>query len=521
MALVVDSGSYTEDTLKRKRKVAEQLLYGEAPPVTNWAQGLNELAKGYIGGRDLREADAQDTKWDQGKNSAIASLLMGGQAAPKAPTQSNDYSSAISGIESGGKYDVLGPETKGDRAYGKYQIMGNNIPQWSQEALGKQLTPEQFLSDPQAQDAIFKQKFGSYADKYGPEGAAKAWFAGEGGMNNPNAKDALGTSVSDYASKFTNALGSAQPPQQMAQNDPKARIAQMLSDPNPRVREMGQGMASKLLENQLKGSEPTNDIKEFEYSKIHPEFDQRQIELKRAGATNVNNMLPSGEKAYDAEQGKTYSNTFTDMQKAGRDSIAATSNLNKMDELINDPNFYSGSGGEAVTAAKNLAVSLGITDAKDAAPNELFSKIAKKTVLDSAGGSLGTGFSNADRSFLEATVPALSTTKEGNKQIIQLGRKVQQRNQDVAKLAREYAKSNGGRIDAGFDDALAQYAEKNPLFGDSPPVVNNTQPPVNAPVEPQPKVDITSITPKVGEIRKGHKFLGGDPSDQNSWQVIQ
>ena len=131
-------------------------------------------------------------------------------AAPKELAAALDprFGKAIAGIESGGKYDKLGPVTKtGDRAYGKYQVMGANIPQWSQEALGTKLTPEQFLADQKAQDAVFNTKFGTYEQKYGPEGAAKAWFAGERGMNNPGARDQLGTSVADYASKFTGGVG--------------------------------------------------------------------------------------------------------------------------------------------------------------------------------------------------------------------------------------------------------------------------------------------------------------------------
>jgi hypothetical protein len=119
-------------------------------------------------------------------------------------------SNAIAGIESGGKYDALGPQTRGDRAYGKYQVMGANIPSWSKEALGVEMTPQQFLADPRAQDAVFKHKFGQYLQKYGPEGAAKAWFAGEGGMNNPDAKDVLGTSVAGYAEKFNKGFGGPQ-----------------------------------------------------------------------------------------------------------------------------------------------------------------------------------------------------------------------------------------------------------------------------------------------------------------------
>jgi hypothetical protein len=130
--------------------------------------------------------------------------------APIAPAgaSSSPYAGAISNIESGGKYDQLGPVTKsGDRAYGKYQIMGGNIPLWTEKVFGKAMTPDQFLANPAAQDAVFNSKFGSYVDKYGPTGAAKAWFAGEGGMNNPNAKDQLGTSVEEYARRFEAGLG--------------------------------------------------------------------------------------------------------------------------------------------------------------------------------------------------------------------------------------------------------------------------------------------------------------------------
>lgn len=119
-----------------------------------------------------------------------------------------DYGRAISSIESGGNYKAIGPATKtGDRALGKYQVMSANVGPWSKEVLGREVTPQEFVSSPEIQDAIFKGKFGQYTEKYGPEGAAKAWFAGEKGMNNPNAKDILGTSVSSYAEKFNKALG--------------------------------------------------------------------------------------------------------------------------------------------------------------------------------------------------------------------------------------------------------------------------------------------------------------------------
>lgn len=120
------------------------------------------------------------------------------------------YRNAIANIESrgSGNYAALGPKlASGDRAYGRYQVMGSNIPQWTKAALGKAMTPEEFLKDQAAQDAVFDHRFGLYVQKYGPEKAARAWFGGEGSINKPGRQDVLGTSVATYGKKFMQGLG--------------------------------------------------------------------------------------------------------------------------------------------------------------------------------------------------------------------------------------------------------------------------------------------------------------------------
>lgn len=141
------------------------------------------------------------------------------------------YAGAISSIESSGNYREVGPVTRtGDRALGRYQIMAQNIRPWSKEILGREVTPQEFMSNTQLQDQIFDGKFGQYVDKYGPEGAARAWFAGEGGMNHPDRLDSLGTSVADYSRKFTKAMGFAGQPQ--PRNDLPPMIANGQSAPS-------------------------------------------------------------------------------------------------------------------------------------------------------------------------------------------------------------------------------------------------------------------------------------------------
>lgn len=170
-----------------------------------------------------------------------------------APQGGMAYAPAISGIESAGSkdpYSLLGPVTKsGDRAYGKYQVMGNNVAPWTKEVLGQEMSPADFASNPQAQDAVFNAKFGALAQKYGPEGAARAWFAGEGGMNDPNRKDILGTTVAGYAQKF-NALNGGQTAQAqpIPNAEPASPVAQPVQQGTPPAPQppAGRGVASSI-----------------------------------------------------------------------------------------------------------------------------------------------------------------------------------------------------------------------------------------------------------------------------------
>lgn len=105
---------------------------------------------------------------------------------------------AIGKFESGNNYGSIGPLTGGDHAYGAYQVMGNNIPAWSKEALGYSVTPQQFLNSPAIQDQVAHYKMGQYYDKYGNvNDVASMWFSGRPASGN-NSKDVLGTSVPQY-----------------------------------------------------------------------------------------------------------------------------------------------------------------------------------------------------------------------------------------------------------------------------------------------------------------------------------
>lgn len=126
-------------------------------------------------------------------------------------TQGN-YRKGIQAIESGGNYSAIGPTTKsGDKAYGAYQVMGKNVGPWTEKHFGKRLTPQEFLANKEAQDAVFDGEFGSYVSRFGnSQDAASMWFSGRPLDKAGNASDGY-TTVPDYVKKFTAASGGDAP----------------------------------------------------------------------------------------------------------------------------------------------------------------------------------------------------------------------------------------------------------------------------------------------------------------------
>jgi hypothetical protein len=186
-----------------------------------------------------------------------------------------------------------------------------------------------------------------------------------------------------------------------------------------------------------------------------------QKELRPPG-TNV--TVNGNEKSFDQTVGKDYGESFVGMQKAGRNAVGETATLDVLENLTKEPNFYSGVGAEKFALPMKQIISRMGGDPNAAAPMETFRALSNKAVLDTMGGSLGTGFSNADRDFVVGQVSNLANTPEGNRELINIRRQVAKRTQDIARFARDYAAKNNGRIDAGFDAALSDWAEKNPMF---------------------------------------------------------
>lgn len=214
--------------------------------------------------------------------------------------------------------------------------------------------------------------------------------------------------------------------------------------------------------------ETTDEIKEYNLYRSQggaDNFNDWKIKLKQAGATRINNVVQTGDNQYAKTLAEADAKGYVDLNKAGTTANSKLNTLTALDNLMKDPSFYSGFAGNARLRANQALSSLGVTQPNAASAQETFNALSQKFVLDLAGGSLGTGFSNADRDFLQGQVPNLQNTPDGNKRLIDYMRAVAKREQQVSQLARLYAQRNKGRFDqTGFNDFISQWAEQNPLF---------------------------------------------------------
>ena len=114
---------------------------------------------------------------------------------------------AISMAESSGGKNTNHPLVKkgmykGQRAIGEYAIMPGNVSQWTKQALGYEMSVEDFKDNPDAQAYVTEYKINEYYNKYGTvEDAASVWFTGKPVKESGNVSDGY-TTAPEYLQKF-------------------------------------------------------------------------------------------------------------------------------------------------------------------------------------------------------------------------------------------------------------------------------------------------------------------------------
>ena len=142
----------------------------------------------------------------------------------------------------------------------------------------------------------------------------------------------------------------------------------------------------------------------------NPAYQQFELEKAQRGAarTNVSTVVDAAPKAFWQDFGKNASDTLFKERESAQ---AAAGTLQSVAEIRRaaEGGAYQGAGAELKLGAAKALQGLGMPyDKNTVANSELFNAQANQFVLNSIKG-LGANPSNADREFIEKTVPRLST----------------------------------------------------------------------------------------------------------------
>lgn len=200
---------------------------------------------------------------------------------------------------------------------------------------------------------------------------------------------------------------------------------------------------------------------------------QNKIVEGMGNARTEFNVNTTQESEQAKKIGQYLGEQFTQTQTRGMQAASTISKLRRVDQLLDQVNTgkFAGTTQSIKAAAKGVGIdleSLGVRD--DVAPAQAAQSLLNEMALEvrstADGGGMPGDMSDADRQFLQSIPPGIENTPEGRKMIISARVRIAERQQEIAKMARGYAQANGGKLDMGFFDAMARYAEEVPLFGE-------------------------------------------------------
>lgn len=189
------------------------------------------------------------------------------------------------------------------------------------------------------------------------------------------------------------------------------------------------------------------------------------------GGFAVSQQRPD-DSLYENENAKAAAGQYQALQSAGMKAPGQIAKYKQLDSLL--ANHDGGKLSPLGVDIAQLGNSLGLKIDKNLPNKEAATALTNELALSlrdpSNGGGMPGAMSDADRNFLMSSVPNLSQSTQGRRQMVQMATAVQQRNQDVAGMARKW-QQRYGRLDAvnpatgkSFQDNLQDWSNRNPLF---------------------------------------------------------
>jgi hypothetical protein len=162
-----------------------------------------------------------------------------------------------------------------------------------------------------------------------------------------------------------------------------------------------------------------------------------------------------GPGAYDVDRGKTFAARATAMEDSEKATSDTLRTISRFRSALD--NVETGFGSQTIITMGQIANRLNVPEAtlkalnmspEQTASREQIRALSARMVLESMGGSLGAGVSNADRDFFMSVMPGLLNSKEGNLAMLKIMEEDATRQRAVGRAWRDWRRTNGDTPDS-------------------------------------------------------------------------
>lgn len=163
-----------------------------------------------------------------------------------------------------------------------------------------------------------------------------------------------------------------------------------------------------------------------------------------------------------AEEGIKYTNQLYSKADTAN---AFKSTIDRQLDLLDDPNFDAGTGSSLITGAKGLLARFGLESAEPAS-NQEFVALMNRQILNSLGGSLGVGVSNADVQFLQKMTANPDMSPRAIERMLLAAKALLRREEELRGYARQWMTENNVNYISDpykFRDDAKKFFDDKPL----------------------------------------------------------
>lgn len=168
------------------------------------------------------------------------------------------------------------------------------------------------------------------------------------------------------------------------------------------------------------------------------------------------------------------------LRSMGVESASKLSNFDAMDQLLDKLGNSTGPAWPLVQSMGNVIRTfapeawpkmnekIGAAEAYATIANPLTLALRQSvsSMLNEKGGGTGMpgAMSDADRDFLQSSLPRLTNSPQGNKLALRMLKAIERRKVEISQMADAYAKDHGGQLDENWPMVLRQFMAKRPMF---------------------------------------------------------